>query len=1629
MKTLPSRASRRLELLLLEDRVVPASWTDLAAIPASPTGASTYTRPDSFRAVAIDTVAIRSELAAAPAEESVWFGQSAGLTFTLPRPDGTTATFAVADSPVVEPALAAQYPDIKTYAGKGIDDPSATIRFDVTPIGFHAQILSGKTGAWYIDPYYHLETQVYVSYFSHDLHETLAFTDSHTATPADQPSSGFAAFGPGGGGGGSGGGSGGTAARSGATLRTYRLALAVTGEYTQFFGGTVANGLAGVVSAVNRLSGVYENELSIRFKLIANESSLIYTNPATDPYTNTDGSALLDENQTNLDSVIGNANYDFGHVFATSGGGLAALGAVGFAGRKAQAETGSPTPDGDSFWIDYVAHEMGHSFNANHSFNTSSDSNRNGPTAYEPGSGSTIMSYAGITGSDSDLQSNSDAYFHSVNFDEIIAFVDNTIPSVGTRTATGNSVPTVNAGLDYTIPTGTFFALTASGTDANGDTLTYDWEERDLGPATLLSTADNGSSPIFRSFNPTTNPTRTFPQSSDLLNNTTTPGEKLYAQARTSNFRVTVRDNRIGGGGVNTDDAIINVVNTGAPFILTAPNTAVNWTGNTSQTVTWNVAGTTANGINAANVRISLSIDGGLTYPITVKASTPNDGSEFITVPNVDTTMARIRVQPTNNVFFDISNANFSIVAIPGITVTPTSGLITTEAGGTATFTVVLDSQPTSDVTIPISSSNTAEGTVSTASLVFTTANWFTPKLVTVTGVDDPFIDGDIAYTIITGAATSSDAKYAGRNAANVSVVNLNNDFAGYTVTPTTGLTTTEAGGTATFSIVLISPPSSNVRIPLSSSNLAEGTVAPAFLLFTTSNWQTAQTVTITGADDAVVDGNIAYTIVTGAAISGDSGYSGLNPADVSVTNLNNDTGLSLTDVGSNHRYGQSVGFTATLTGLGGNPTTGTVAFSFGAVSLGTFPVVNGVASMSTLVLPIGTDLVTATYSGDGFYLGSSSNTSVVIGNALLSVAALPASKVYGAIVPGLFYAASGYVDGDTAAIITGALDTTTTATSAAGLYPITRGTLNTTDNGTKYDVLFTPGTLTVTPAILSVSAIDQTKLYGAAVPTLTYTKSGFVNSDTSSILTGGLSTSATTASSVGTYPVQIGTLSAGGNYSIAYTPAAVAVTAAPLLITPFAATKQYGPAALPALPYTPTGFVNGDGLAVLSGSLATTALATSSVAQYPITLGTVAAGANYALSLAPALLSITPATLTVIADDATSRAGAPAPDFTYRATGFVNGDGLSVLSGLVLTTTANEDSAIGTYPIAVTAGLASNYSLNRVNGTLTLTVSTVLVGPDSFSVGADVGGTDVVKVYRADGSLKNSYIPFPGFFGGIRTATGDVNGDGIADLAVGTGPGTTATVQVIDGATGAILLDFQPFDDFIGGVFVSLGDMDGDKKAELVVTPDVGGGPRVQIFHGGDLTLQKNFFGIDDPKFRGGARTALGDINGDGFADLVISAGFGGGPRISILDGKQLSQDRYRFLSPDFFVFSEALRDGTFVAVGDVNGDGFGDLVVGAGPGGGPRVVVLSGKTLINQGSVAATRAPLASFFSGDISTRNGVFVAARNLDNDGRSDVIVGGGSLAIAYRGRALAHGITERIFELGADTGATGGVFVG
>jgi len=458
--------------------------------------------------------------------------------------------------------------------------------------------------------------------------------------------------------------------------RTYRLALACTIEYAAFH---VTNAPAGtpnttvdqkkniVLAAMNvtltRLNQIFERELNVHLNLIANNKNIIFI--TSDNFSNNNSGALISESQTVIDNVIGTANYDIGHTFSTGQGGLASLGSVCSSWQKASGITGSPSPVGDAYDVDYVAHEMGHQFGANHTFNNSCQFNRNNSTAVETGSGSTIMSYAGIC--PSNVQSNVDAYYHYISIKEIQTFLLSA--TCAQQTTVTNSPPVVTALTAKTIPYGTPFILSTTATDPNTtDQLTYTFEQVNTQIATQPPVATSTTGPAFRSVAPSPNNFRSFPNISTVLDGTSNSNgivsnnwERLATIGRTYSFVATVRDNNATGARVvYTQPVTITAANTG-PFVITAPNNNPNttepvWFMGSTKTITWNVAGTTANNINTANVNILVSTDNGTTYT-TLAANVPNSGSATVTVPtNLTSTYdARIKIEAVGNIFYTVS--------------------------------------------------------------------------------------------------------------------------------------------------------------------------------------------------------------------------------------------------------------------------------------------------------------------------------------------------------------------------------------------------------------------------------------------------------------------------------------------------------------------------------------------------------------------------------------------------------------------------------------------------------------------------------------------------------------------------------------------------------------------------------------------------------------------------------------------------------------------------------------------------------------------------------------------------------------------------------------------------------------
>ena len=856
-----------------------------------------------FRSVNLDKGAMLRLVAGAPSERAVKKAES-GFIISLPHPEGGYQRFRLVESPIMEPELAAKHPEIKTFAGRGVDDPNASLRMDVSPLGLHASVRSAK-GNWYVDPQSTNTDSIHASYFTRDaLNQGKGLIEGtidapqlmldrsfyHAADSVDVRGAGFAPYAsvsvtvrgetesaptqnfvttadaegvvkfsfpadptgnigsyilaardgsnettssftvvdPG----------TAAAAVAGITLRTYRLALLTDPSYANFFGA--ANVTAAKVALVNRVTQIYEDETSIRLVLIGNNDVLNINTVAdmnnaggpcgdaacfTAAQSGSCGSGTLTRNRQVLGLLVGASAFDIGHIaLGNNGGGIASLGVVG-GSNKAQGCTGVPTPVGDYFAVDYVAHEMGHQFSGNHTFNGAisncSSGNRNPGTSVEPGSGSSIMAYAGICGTDN-LQPHSDPYWSQRSFDEITAYTsgaETTVnevqqaalrgytaaagqsfqisyngansaaisgaltttgikaaieaipgwPAGGTVTVSaltntgftvtfggtlagvdaaalgivngvggvsgyfgeivqggatkrrgatsdsGNSAPVVTTAAGYTIPVRTPFVLTGSATDVDPQTITYMWEQNDRGAAagTGLITQPKTNGPLFRQFGTravvpdsdsvqyyspgenmvTTNPTRVFPDMVQILANNTnaetgacptasatpTPDQidcfseylptaayvgftGVNASPLSLNFRLTARD---GKGGIGSAQTKLTLAPGAGPFLVTSPNTAVSYNTGSTQTVTWSVANTNVAPVNTANVKITLSTDGGLTFPTVLAASVPNTGSASVVMPATPTTTARLKIEAVDNIFFDVSNANFTLVTAP----------------------------------------------------------------------------------------------------------------------------------------------------------------------------------------------------------------------------------------------------------------------------------------------------------------------------------------------------------------------------------------------------------------------------------------------------------------------------------------------------------------------------------------------------------------------------------------------------------------------------------------------------------------------------------------------------------------------------------------------------------------------------------------------------------------------------------------------------------------------------------------------------------------------------------------------------------------------------------------------------
>lgn len=656
-----------------------ALWQDISE-SSFQNKAERATVPNKYRTLSLNESGMKALLAKAPLKGST----EKPILISLPMPDGTLKSFLIKEYKIAEDGFYQQFSGINTYTGWALNDKSTSVKLDFTHQGFHGIIFSNE-GSVYIDPYFKVNDGNYLSYYKKDYPRTLFSCgvgsedeEGHTGLETISGKSGPNPV--------------------GSQMRSYRLAVAGTGEYSTYHGGTVPLVQSAIVTAVNRINSVFEREVAITFILVANNALVTYLNPSNDPYQASNDPFNMTINQNVMDTNIGSPNYDIGHVFHTIGGGLAQLQCVCSGGSKAKGFSALSNPIGDPFAVDYVCHEMGHQFGATHTFNTNDGGcagNRSGSTAYEPGSGVTIMAYAGLC-PPSDFANSTIEQFHSASFDQMANFVAGNGGICANKTASGNNPPVVDAGPGgQTIPMLTPFELTGSATDANGDSLSYNWEQYDKGAAYSLGQY-GGTCPMFRPYLAFDQPTRVFPKLQNILFNTPNNSEILPDYSRSLNFRLTVRDNNPAAGGVDWDQMSMNVTDAAGPFQVTSQASS----GNTYYpgqwvNVVWDVANTDQSPVSCSGVDIYFSDNAGYDWPLTLETNTTNDGNQYVLMPNNIGNGKRLKVKCSNNVFFNVSNSFFEIAAasVTGYEFVLDNPSRTICGGTDATFDIFVSSQ------------------------------------------------------------------------------------------------------------------------------------------------------------------------------------------------------------------------------------------------------------------------------------------------------------------------------------------------------------------------------------------------------------------------------------------------------------------------------------------------------------------------------------------------------------------------------------------------------------------------------------------------------------------------------------------------------------------------------------------------------------------------------------------------------------------------------------------------------------------------------------------------------------------------------------------------------------------------
>ena len=654
--------------------VVTGYWSDISKDESeiqTSLSAKKYQDPSESRLLKLNLAQLRDALSGAEAD------------IMLPDPYGGAVAFSLRSSSVMPERLAERFPEIRAFEGVALHDSSITIRLELSSKGLTAQVL-GPGSRWLIDPVKGLSPEFARSYkYSKSFQpKDEAFCELESSglfevgRAASKNSSETTR----------------RARSTGESIRTYRLAVATTGEYGVYHGGTTASALEAVVATINRVDGIFSTELAIRFQLVDDNDAVVFSDPLTDPFTgNDDAGVLINQSQEQIDLLIGTENYDVGHTLSTGAGGLAGLGVVCREGGKAEGVTGSSRPEGDFFDVDFVAHELGHQFNADHTWNGKNGGcgagQRGANSAFEPGSGSSIMSYAGLCGEDN-IASAVDALFHHQSFDQITGYTAEGIgSSCGSEAVSGNTPPEVDAGSDYVVPKQTPLVVSGTATDQEQTALLYSWEQRDLGPQAALTDPDDGRFALFRMLDSSSTPERYLPALASVVSGIPDLSERIPQVARDMTMRFTVKD---GAGGVQSDDIVVTVDGNSGPFELISPNGGEQ-VGET-KTIEWDTGFTEQAPVSTAMVEIYLSTDDGQTFDQLIDTVDNIGVANIRFPPGIQSEQARLMIKGANNIFYDVSDAAFRLDS--DRPVPPTPLLDRVEAGDTKLTLYFDEGQP-----------------------------------------------------------------------------------------------------------------------------------------------------------------------------------------------------------------------------------------------------------------------------------------------------------------------------------------------------------------------------------------------------------------------------------------------------------------------------------------------------------------------------------------------------------------------------------------------------------------------------------------------------------------------------------------------------------------------------------------------------------------------------------------------------------------------------------------------------------------------------------------------------------------------------------------------------------------------